>query len=62
MRFGASSGLNLKQSYMKTLLATALLSILLLSFGSTSTAQNETARVLWQVRSFDINANLRLPF
>jgi tetratricopeptide (TPR) repeat protein len=44
---------------MKTLLATILLSVLLLSFGSTSTAQDETARVIWQVRSFDINANLQ---
>jgi hypothetical protein len=59
MRFGASFRSNLKQSYMKTLLVTTLLSILFLSFGSTSTAQDETARVIWQVRSFDINANLQ---
>ena len=44
---------------MKTLLATTLLSILFLSFGSNCTAQDETARVIWQVRSFDINANLQ---
>jgi len=44
---------------MKTLLATILLSIFLLSFLSTSTAQDETARVIWQVRSFDIVANLQ---
>ena len=46
---------------MKTLLATILLSIFLLSFLSTSTAQDETARVIWQVRSFDIVANLQEP-
>jgi tetratricopeptide (TPR) repeat protein len=43
---------------MKTLLASLLPITLLLSFSSTSTAQDEPVRVVWQVTGFDINANL----
>jgi len=44
---------------MKTFLASLLLITPLLLFFSTSIAQDEPVRVVWQVTSFDISANLR---